>query len=179
MAIPARAEFLGVARHALRALVAGSPMQARVKDVEVALTEACTNAILHAESPDVTIRVSAILDDTGLTVQVTDLGRGFTAGERSPNTGLGLGLVLIERLSDRCRIRTGRRFGTRVRMHFRLPVAGGEGPAPGARTAAGGARGGDGGTPGRDRHNGTNGHNGHNGHGGHAPDPRSRPVSAG
>ncbi|HWH13530.1 MAG TPA: ATP-binding protein, partial [Miltoncostaeaceae bacterium] len=83
-------------------------------------SEAVTNAIVHAgaagpEAPPIQVRITGDADH--VCVDVVDRGRGFTPGERAPTTGLGLGLVLIDRLCDRARVESGG-GGTRVSMCF-------------------------------------------------------------
>src|SRR5256714_6940347 len=80
LTLPARAENVAVVRHAFGGLGdvldVGDQMLA---DIKLAVTEACTNVVVHAypdrEGP---LGVAAILDDRTLTVVVVDEGRGIT-----------------------------------------------------------------------------------------------------
>jgi serine/threonine-protein kinase RsbW/stage II sporulation protein AB (anti-sigma F factor) len=86
--------------------------------VLLAVTEAITNAVLHAYrgERDGTIEVVATPDAGGLTVVVVDRGVGM-----SPNPtghGLGFGLPVIGAYADSFRVEPVRGGGTRVTMRF-------------------------------------------------------------
>ena len=89
----------------------------------LALTEACTNVVLHAyvdadDAPGY-LEVRACRVDAVLTVEVADDGRGMVPRIESP--GLGLGLGLIAQMADVFEIRTERkRRGLTLRMQFDL-----------------------------------------------------------
>jgi serine/threonine-protein kinase RsbW len=89
-------------------------------NVGLAVTEACTNVVLHAYpagSPG-TLEVEALGGDD-LTIVVRDEGRG--PGAHSGAGGLGLGLPLIAALADTLAMRTGPSGrGTEVLMRFSL-----------------------------------------------------------
>jgi anti-sigma regulatory factor (Ser/Thr protein kinase) len=91
-----------------------------VDDAAVAVTEAATNAVLHAYPSgggDFTVDVRFI--GGAMEVTVEDRGTGFMPGDpRGPRTGLGMGLHLIARLSTRCEVRSLPGRGTRVTMTF-------------------------------------------------------------
>src|SRR6476661_1770085 len=73
-------------------------------DIAVAVSEACTNVVVHAyrkskgNGNGLSFRIEAERDGPTLTVTVTDDGDGMTA--RSDSPGLGLGLPLIATLCD-------------------------------------------------------------------------------
>jgi serine/threonine-protein kinase RsbW/stage II sporulation protein AB (anti-sigma F factor) len=91
--------------------------------VELAVTEAVANAVVHAyrERPvdqEVgRVRVTVTLDSDSLCVSVTDAGIGMSPRVDSP--GAGLGLPLIARLASQIEI-DPRAGGTRLRMWFPL-----------------------------------------------------------
>ena len=124
LTLPARAENVAVVRHAFGGLGdvldVGDQMLA---DIKLAVTEACTNVVVHAypdrEGP---LGVAAILDDRTLTVVVVDEGRGITPRPDSP--GLGLGLPLIATLAESLELGTSADNQTEVRMTFNLDAAG-------------------------------------------------------
>lgn len=93
---------------------------ARRTDVAIAVSEAVSNAILHAYADRApgSVAVEVWTAAGGLTVAVTDRGGGYGPGERSANTGLGLGLQLMTSLADAVSMRSGG-AGTRVVMTFR------------------------------------------------------------
>lgn len=88
-------------------------------DVAIAVSEAATNAILHAypAASGNEVRVTAWRDDRRLVVQVADDGCGFTPGDPSPRSGLRLGLPLMSTLADGMRCRSDAN-GTCVTMCF-------------------------------------------------------------
>ena len=120
LTLPARAENVAVIRHAFGGLgdALGVPDQT-LADVKLAVTEACTNVVIHAypasEGP---MEVSASLTDGRLAVVVRDEGRGMLPRPDSP--GLGLGLPLIATLAESLELGKGQDEATEVRMTFRL-----------------------------------------------------------
>jgi serine/threonine-protein kinase RsbW len=106
-----------VARHALAEFVAGRSVDRPA--VEVAVSEAVSNAVVHAyreASEPGRIAVHAQLDDSRLRVVVSDRGLGMRPRPDSP--GLGLGLPLIAQLATHVDITS--EAGTTVLMHFAL-----------------------------------------------------------
>jgi anti-sigma regulatory factor (Ser/Thr protein kinase) len=88
-------------------------------DVKLAVTEACTNVVVHAyPDGEGTMAVSAGLAGDALTVVVADEGRGILPRPDSP--GLGLGLPLIATLASSLELGTNDRDETEVRMTFEL-----------------------------------------------------------
>ena len=121
LTLPARAENVAVARHALGALGETLAVDSRtLSDIKLAITEACTNVVVHAyngeEGP---MEVAASVDPGSvLEVVVRDNGPGITPRADSP--GLGLGLPLIATLTDSVELSRNPREQTEVRMIFRL-----------------------------------------------------------
>jgi serine/threonine-protein kinase RsbW len=86
--------------------------------VAMAVTEACSNVVLHAyreqdEPGNLTILIEK---DDGICVTVSDDGLGMVPRLDSP--GIGMGLPLISRLADDLELRSGRRGGSEVSMRF-------------------------------------------------------------
>jgi anti-sigma regulatory factor (Ser/Thr protein kinase) len=113
---------------------------ARSADIQLAVTEACANVVRHAYPGgrgDVLCECEATEDE--IVISVVDWGRG---GDRpSTQPGLGLGMLVIERLSDHVRYtRSG--SGTLVEMRFDRPprLAVPTGPRSGAGWATPGGR---------------------------------------
>jgi serine/threonine-protein kinase RsbW len=121
LSLPARAENVAVVRHAFGGLgdVLDLPEQ-MLSDIKLAVTEACTNVVVHAypDREDGPLGVQAILDESTLTIVVTDEGRGVLPRADSP--GLGLGLPLIATLAESLELGTGDNQETEVRMTFDL-----------------------------------------------------------
>jgi anti-sigma regulatory factor (Ser/Thr protein kinase) len=124
--LPARAENVAVVRHAFGALGETLNVDPRtLSDIKLAITEACTNVVVHAydgvEGPMEVAAHIGVPDKIGtpdeLTVIVRDKGRGIAPRTDSP--GLGLGLPLIATLSESVELSSGD-DQTEVRMTFRL-----------------------------------------------------------
>lgn len=118
--MPARPVAVAEARRAVtevaRAVGAGEEDLARVR---LAVSEAVTNAVLHAyvDAPSVgEVEVEACRSDRVLDVTVRDFGRGMRPRPDSP--GLGLGLPLIAQLTDQLDVRSN--GCTALRMRFEL-----------------------------------------------------------
>ena len=88
-----------------------------VARVALAVSEAATNAVLHAfpERPGA-INVTVAESGGAIEIVVTDDGIGLTPRPDSP--GLGLGLGLIAEVSDDLAIRRHPRGGTVIAMRF-------------------------------------------------------------
>lgn len=90
-----------------------------VADVQLAVTEAATNAVMHAYAAvPGELTVSADVRDGELAVVIGDTGRGFD--DRRESSGLGAGLSIIATVADRLRI-TSTPDGTRIHMTFPCP----------------------------------------------------------
>jgi anti-sigma regulatory factor (Ser/Thr protein kinase) len=129
LSLPARAGNVAVVRHALGAL--GETLDvdtSTLSDIKLAITEACTNVVVHAYDGDEgPMEIEACVGpERKLTVVVRDEGRGITPRTDSP--GLGLGLPLIATLSETVELGTGDDDRTEVRMTFRLDAFDGERP---------------------------------------------------
>lgn len=112
--IPARAEYVGLARLVVSSLATARRALAdeRIDDLKLAVSEACTNAIEAHADVDVDERVTVRWSegDDRLQVLIEDRGRGFDPGqlpEHPPvtdperlNFERGLGIPLIRTLVD-------------------------------------------------------------------------------
>jgi serine/threonine-protein kinase RsbW/stage II sporulation protein AB (anti-sigma F factor) len=115
--LPASPAAVPHVRRALMRFVAAHGVP-DVSDIGLAVTEAVTNAVLHAyrggESGD--MRVVACAEPNRLVVVVRDYGCGMSPRPDSP--GLGMGLSIIGRLADEVNVERPADGGTRLRMHF-------------------------------------------------------------
>jgi anti-sigma regulatory factor (Ser/Thr protein kinase) len=122
--LPSEAGSVSVARRAAGDLArsVGAPEN----DVRLAVSEAVTNAILHAfrDRDPGTVMVSARVDRGRLIVAVGDNGSGMRPNLDS--TGLGLGISLITKLATDVRFDSSE-DGTTVSMSFPLDAEGGTG----------------------------------------------------
>jgi serine/threonine-protein kinase RsbW len=113
-----------VARH-----VASGAMQqlgvesACVTDIEVALTEACTNVIQHS-GPDDDYEVTLRLDEDACVIRVVDRGPGFDDGSLPESADgsaeRGRGVKLMRALVDSVRLDSRPEEGTIVRLEKAL-----------------------------------------------------------
>jgi anti-sigma regulatory factor (Ser/Thr protein kinase) len=104
-----------VTAYAARAGVA----EGRLGDVRLAVSEAATNAVLHAyrDRDPGEIRVRAgVQDDGALTIVVEDDGSGPVPRPDSP--GVGLGLPIIAWVADGIELSRGAAAGARLCMRF-------------------------------------------------------------
>ena len=115
--LPARAESVAYLRQAVTRFAVITGVQAP-DDVALAVSEAVTNAVVHAyrDRADGQIRVVACDEPDQLVVVVRDYGCGMSPRHDSP--GLGLGLPLMSRTASMTNIEMPANGGTRVRMHF-------------------------------------------------------------
>jgi serine/threonine-protein kinase RsbW len=119
--MPARAEGVGVVRQALAGMADALAFDAAVlSDMKMAVTEACTNVVVHAyEAEDGRLQVQMLAGESGLTIVVRDQGTGIQPKPaRRETPALGLGLPLIAALSDAFELRGSAGEGTEVRMTF-------------------------------------------------------------
>ncbi|HEY5317061.1 MAG TPA: ATP-binding protein [Solirubrobacteraceae bacterium] len=123
LTLPARPENVALARQVLAGLA--EPMQISEEllgDINIAVTEACNNVVLHAY-PEATgaAEVTITLVPDQLLISIRDYGAGmkpFPADSGVP-TGLGFGFAMMSSLSDQFGINSGA-SGTEVRMRFAL-----------------------------------------------------------
>src|SRR3954465_4401062 len=103
LTMPARPEGVGVVRQALAGMADALDFDASVlADMKMAVTEACTNVVVHAYEEDAGVLEGEMLaDETGRTLVVRHPGAGIRPRPaRSEPPALGLGLPLIAALSD-------------------------------------------------------------------------------
>ncbi len=126
MAIPFEARIPGtplgvrMLRRELSGIAAECGMDAEaIADVRLAVTEAATNAVMHAyaETPG-ELKVTAAIEDGRLAIVIGDDGPGLV--ERRDSPGLGAGLSVIATVADGVRIVSDPR-GTEIHMAFACP----------------------------------------------------------
>lgn len=124
--IPARPEFVSVARLAVSAVA--SRMEFKyddIEDIKLVVGEACTNAIQHAldeSRPQDEVVICCWPSAEELIIEVRDKGKGFDPvsvrkeAEEGTLSERGLGLLLIESLMDEVEFQSTPASGTQVRM---------------------------------------------------------------
>jgi len=127
LTIPAKPEYITLGRLALTGIarLRTEPLSAEVLgDLKLALTEACSNSVRHAYGDGAgLVNIVYELHSDRLVVEVSDSGEGFEApsghdalrdgGELAEG---GLGIAIIEALSDELEI--GERDGGGSRLRF-------------------------------------------------------------
>jgi serine/threonine-protein kinase RsbW len=137
LALPARPENVAVVRQSIAGVADALDINhALAADMKIAVTEACTNAVLHAYADDGLegpLEVTINADDARVTVSVRDRGPGFKPlPAEHDEAPLGFGLALIASLADAFSIQGGS-AGTEVQMAFDRDPASGEGQPPGSQ----------------------------------------------
>ena len=122
LTMSAKPEGVGVVRQALAGMADALDFDAAIlADMKMAVTEACTNVVVHAY-PDAEgggLRVDMLAGADGLTIVVRDHGGGIQPQPIQPEPkALGLGLPLIAALSDSFELKGSSSGGTEVRMTF-------------------------------------------------------------
>ena len=120
LTLPARAENVAVVRHALGGLGEALDLDPQtLSDMKLAVTEACTNVVVHAYGDDEgPMEVAATVEGPTLRVTVRDEGLGIVPRADSP--GLGLGLPLIATLTESLELGKADDDRTEVAMVFRV-----------------------------------------------------------
>jgi serine/threonine-protein kinase RsbW len=119
--LPNRAENVAVVRRALSGVADALELgEARLLDINAAVSEACNNVVVHAyEGTEGPMDVYLWIQPTELEVIVRDRGVGIRPNVPEPGLEVqGLGLSLIQALTDRVEFLGGMGEGTRVRMSF-------------------------------------------------------------
>jgi serine/threonine-protein kinase RsbW len=128
LSLPARAENVAVVRHACGGLGEALDLSERlVADIKLAVTEACTNVVVHAY-PDTVgdMEIQVDVDPDHLSISVVDDGAGMTPHANSG--GLGLGLPLIATLASSMELTSDQR--TEIRITFDLGPGSDAAPLP-------------------------------------------------
>jgi serine/threonine-protein kinase RsbW len=113
-----------IARHICRSSMTEVGVTAECSgDIEVALTEACTNVLVHSGPSDL-YEVRLTIDDEMCTIRVVDAGSGFDvtglAGLPEESSESGRGVVLMRALVDRALFTARPEKGTIVHLEKAL-----------------------------------------------------------
>ena len=91
-----------------------------LSDMELAVTEACTNVLQHATGPDDDYEVAVEVNETMCEISVTDGGAGFDHGALRENASdsaeSGRGIQLMKALVDKVQFLSRPQAGTIVHL---------------------------------------------------------------
>ncbi len=119
--LPAEAESLMIVRQAVTGLAEAMGVEdQRRDDMRIAVSEACTNVVVHAypDEPG-SIEVGLWADGHAFVIRVADNGQGIIPDPRRASPGLGIGLQLMATLADDMHLSTPDGGGTEVLLTFR------------------------------------------------------------
>jgi serine/threonine-protein kinase RsbW len=121
LTLPRDEQTVAVARHIVRNAMAQVGVEETcVYDVELALSEACTNVLLHS-GPGDQYKVRLDLEDRLGVIRIIDVGHGFDSaglqgGRSVPEAERGRGLGLMQALVDRADFTSRPEAGTIVTL---------------------------------------------------------------
>ena len=128
LCIPAKPEYIALGRLALTGIERFRPFPEGVLgDMKLALTEACTNSVQHAyDRGEGIVEIVYELHPDRLVVEVSDSGEGFQPSDatRQASEELaegGLGIAIIQALTDELEIADRNGGGSRLRFVKHLP----------------------------------------------------------
>ncbi len=122
LSAPSVPDSIGTLRRQIMNFVSAAPLSAsELTDLEVAIGEACTNALRHGSPRGEydKIRVKCMRNESALVVEITDSGNGFNPGSvKAPAAAHlpegGMGIYLMRRLVDHVEFEF--KTGTTVRL---------------------------------------------------------------
>lgn len=125
LVLPASAGSVTIVRQALSGLADALDWgDDFLTDVKLAISEACSNVVVHAydDNETGTIEVLAWVAPGKLRVAIRDTGKGLTpiVGDRGA-AGLGIGMPIMIALSDSVRISSREWERTSVELDFTVP----------------------------------------------------------
>src|SRR5919204_643188 len=123
LVMPSLAENVAVVRQAVGGVVDVLELEeSRLLDINAAVSEACNNVVIHAyDGREGPMRVQLQIEPNQLEVTVSDDGVGIRPGPPDEELEIqGLGLSVIQTLTDRTEFLGGVSQGTEVRMAFAL-----------------------------------------------------------
>ena len=117
LSLPTEGRYVGMMRNVAQTVLTdvGVPDEAN-DDIQLAVTEACANAVRHSDTGEYIVRLE--VGDEGCEVEVVDLGTGFDVGDirqQGEDLESGRGLWLMQALVDDLQFVRGD-DGTHVRL---------------------------------------------------------------
>jgi serine/threonine-protein kinase RsbW len=131
--LPRDEETIPMARHIVRKALAEVGVENDCTfDVELALSEACTNVLLHA-GPEEAYVVRLRIDEQACVLRVVDVGRGFDVqgapaqpgGVEEGGRGLGLMVALVDKVQFASRPEAGTVVSLQKSLVYREDSIGG------------------------------------------------------
>jgi serine/threonine-protein kinase RsbW len=124
LSLPRESASVPIVRHLAREVLVNLGVgQACVEDVELALTEACTNVLKHVARDD-DYEVNVTIDTTNASFKICDSGGDFDLATNPTDPGLeaegGRGINLMNAVVDELDIESARESGTVVRFVKKL-----------------------------------------------------------
>lgn len=123
LSIPHRSEYVSMIRLTVTSIASRMGFDIEdIEDMKVALSEACSNAIMHGGcGEEENFLVQFIREKKRLVISVSDFGKGYSVQAlQNPNTEElnegGLGIFIIKSLMDDVKIKTGSSQGTSITM---------------------------------------------------------------
>ncbi|MCQ2560244.1 MAG: anti-sigma F factor [Clostridia bacterium] len=124
---PAHPQNVALARSLVAALVAeADPTLSELDELKVAVSEAVTNAVIHAypENPQGLIELTACLESSRVTILIRDWGQGIAdlpkaleADYSTQQERMGLGFSLMQAFSTEMEVKSESGQGTWVKLH--------------------------------------------------------------
>jgi serine/threonine-protein kinase RsbW len=136
-------ENVSLVREMLAGVAEAVPLEdGQLDDMKTVVSEAANNVVLHAyDGAEGPLEVEVYIGDGRLEVVVRDHGGGIRPRPPADDQVKGIGLAVIQALTDRTEFRGAIGEGTEVRMEFRTPAA--RRPSAGPNGAAANAPAGD------------------------------------
>lgn len=127
--LPAEAEHVRLCRQIVCLTLQHLKAEERdIEEIEVALGELCTNVIRHARmTPGSNYQVELDLSEGKALITVSDQGIGFEPAiteEPTPTESGGLGLWIVEQLTDRLEFESVEGRGTTIRAERHINIQG-------------------------------------------------------